>query len=127
MCGITLIVLAVILAVIMYQCIADGHNDVFPEPAMIALAAFTFYNVIVAIINATKSRKGDLRQQTLLRVSIAGAIGALLVLEMQMLGTYAYLTDHQAAVIMEAVSGFVGTLLVLLMGCSLLTKLRNAR
>lgn len=61
----------------MYQCIADGHNDVFPEPAMIALAAFTFYNVIVAIINATKSRKGDLRQQTLLRVSIAGAIGAL--------------------------------------------------
>ena len=105
----------------MYQCIADGHNDVFPEPAMIALAAFTFYNVIVAIINATKSRKGDLRQQTLLRVSIAGAIGALLVLEMQMLGTYAYLTDHQATVIMEAVSGFVGALLVLLMGCSLLT------
>lgn len=42
-----------------------------PSPwsaTMIAMATFTFYNAIVAIIDATKVRKGDLRQQTLLRV-----------------------------------------------------------
>ncbi|MDO4532787.1 MAG: hypothetical protein Q4C36_03605 [Coriobacteriia bacterium] len=89
------------------------------------MATFTFYNAIVAIIDATKVRKGDLRQQTLLRVSIAGTIGALLMLEMQMLGTYASLTDPQSIMIIEAVSGGVGTLLVLLMGCSLITKLRT--
>ena len=124
-CGATLIALAIIVAVMMYLCVADRHNDALPEIAMIALAAFTFYNAIVAIINATKARKGDLRQQTLLRVSIAGTIGAVLMLEMQMLGTYASLTDLQTTMILEAVSGGVGTLLVLLMGCSLIAKLRT--
>lgn len=47
------------------------------------------------------------------------------MLEMQMLGTYASLTDPQSIMIIEAVSGGVGTLLVLLMGCSLITKLRT--
>ena len=124
-CGVTLVALAIIVATMMYECIAEGHNDALPETAMIAMATFTFYNAIVAIIDATKARKGDLRQQTLLRVSIAGTIGALLMLEMQMLGTYASLTDPQSIMIIEAVSGGVGTLLVLLMGCSLITKLRT--
>ena len=124
-CGAMLIALAVIVAIIMYLCIAEGHNDVLPEIAMIAMAVFTFYNVIVAIVNATKMRKGDLRQQTLLRVSIAGAIGALLILEMQMFGTYADLADSQIIVITEAISGGVGTLLLLMMGCSLISKLRK--
>lgn len=123
-CGATLVVLAVIVAAIMYLCIVEGHNDVLPEFAMIVLAAFTFYNAIVAIITATKTRKGDLRQQTMLRVSIAGTIGALLILEMQMFGTYAYLATPQLVMITEAISGGVGTLLLLLMGCSLIAKLR---
>ena len=124
-CGVTLIALAVIVAVIMYMCIVNGYVDPPPEFLVIAIAAFTFYNAIVAIINATKTRKGDLRQQTLLRVSIAGTIGALLMLEMQMLGTYAALTDPQTTMLLEAISGGVGTLLVLLMGCSPIAKLRT--
>ena len=124
-CGVTLVALAAVVAAVMYLCIVDGHTEILPEFAMIALAAFTFYNAIVAIVNATKARKGDLQQQVLLRVSIAGTIGALLMLEIQMFGTYAALADPQAAMVMESISGGVGTLLVLLMGCSLLAKLRN--
>ncbi len=124
-CGLTLVALAVIVAVIMCLCIVEGHNDALPEFAMIAVAVFTFYNVIVAIVNATKTMRGDLRQQTLLRVSLAGAIGALLMLEMQMFGTYADLADPLLVVVMEAISGGVGVLLVLMMGCSLLAKLRD--
>ena len=126
-CGVVLVTLAVIVAVIMYLCIAEGHNDALPEIAMIAIAAFTFYNAIVAIVDATKARKGDLRHQTLLRVSIAGTIGALLMLEMQMFGTYAHLTEPFVIVVMEAISGGVGALVVLLMGCSLITQVHNAR
>ena len=124
-CGVTLVALAVILAAIMYLCIAEGHNDALPEFVMIAVAAFTFYDVVVAIVTATKTMKGDLRQQTLLRVSLAGMVGALLILEMQMFGTYADLVDPQVVVVMEAVSGGVGSLLVLLMGFSLILKLRK--
>ena len=116
-CGATLVA-------IMYLCIVDGHNDVLPEFAIIALAAFTFYNAIVAIVIATKTRKGDLRQQTLLRVSIAGSIGALLILEMQMFGTYADLATPQLVMTTEAISGGIGALLLLLMGFSLILKLR---
>ena len=119
-CGVMLVVLAIIVAVMMYICIDTMHNDVLPEIAMIALAAFTFYNAVVAIITATKTRKGDLRQQTLLRVSLAGVIGALLMLEMQMFGTYADLADPQLVVVMEAISGGVGAVLVLSMGCYLI-------
>lgn len=123
-CGVMLVALAAIVSAIMYLCIVEGHNDVLPEFAMIALAAFTFYNAIVAIITATKTMKGDLRQQTMLRVSIAGTIGALLILEMQMFGTYADLATPQLVMITEAISGGVGVLLLLLMGCSLIAKLR---
>lgn len=123
-CGATLIALAVIVAIIMYLCIVTRHNDVLPEFAILALAAFTFYNAIVAIVTATKTRKGDLQQQTLLRVSIAGSIGALLILEMQMFGTYADLATPQLIVTMEAISGGIGALLLLLMGFSLISKLR---
>ena len=126
-CGLMLVGLAINVATIMYLCIVNGHNDALPEIAMIALAAFTFYNAIVAIVDATKARKGDLRHQTLLRVSIAGTIGALLMLEMQMFGTYAHLTEPFVIVVMEAISGGVGALVVLLMGCSLITQVHNAR
>ena len=121
-CGVTLVALAAIVAVIMYLCITEDHDMSLPEFAMIALAAFTFYNAVVAIVTATKTRKGDLREQTLLRVSIAGVIGALLILEMQMFGTYADLAGPQVVVITEAVSGGIGVLLVLLMGFSLTSK-----
>lgn len=95
------------------------------EFAILALAAFTFYNAVVAIVTATKTMKGNLPQQTLLRVSMAGTIGALLILEMQMFGTYASLADPQPIVVMEAVSGAVGALLLLLMVCSLIAKRRR--
>lgn len=124
-CGVVLVTLSGIVALIMCLCIAEGHNDAPPEFAILALAAFTFYNSVVAIVTATKTMKGNLRQQTLLRVSMAGTIGALLILEMQMFGTYASLADPQLIVVMEAVSGAVGALLLLLMGCSLIAKQRR--
>lgn len=125
-CGTTLVVMAVIVVGIMHLCIIEGHNDALPEFVMIALALITFVNTVVAIVTATRTRKGDLRQQTLLRVSLAGVIGALLMLEMQMFGTYAHLADSQLIVTMESISGVVGALLLLLMGCSLFSKARTA-
>lgn len=49
----------------------------------------------------------------------------MLMLEMQMFGTYARLATPQLVAVMETVTGGVGALLVLLMGCSLLSKLRR--
>jgi hypothetical protein len=118
-------VIVTLVAAIMYLCIVEGHNAALPEIAMIGVAAFTFYNVATAAITATRTRRGNLRQQTMLRVSVAGTIGAMLMLEMQMFGTYARLATPQLVAVMETVTGGVGALLVLLMGCSLLSKLRR--
>ncbi len=124
-CGVTLVVLSALVASIMYLCIVEGHNAALPEIAMIGVAAFTFYNAATAAITATRTRRGNLRQQTMLRVSVAGTIGVMLMLEMQMFGTYARLATPQLVAVMETVTGGVGALLVLLMGCSLLSKLRR--
>ena len=59
-CGASLVALGITIGVIMYRCIVEGRNDVLPEFAMIAVAAFTFYNAVVAIIGATRTRKRNL-------------------------------------------------------------------
>ena len=44
-----------------------------------------------------------------------------------MFGTYAVLATPQLIMLAEAFSGGIGAVLVLLMGCSLLSKLRGER
>lgn len=125
MCGISIIVLAVAIAFIMYRVIGDLCNDVFHPFATIALAAFTFATAAKAIFDATKARHGDSHQQAFLRISVASMLGALMMLEQQMLGTFGELTDTLTATTIEGVSGAVVVLLLLAMGVSLLAKARK--
>lgn len=52
-------------------------------------------------------------------------LGALMMLEQQMLGTFGELTDTLTATTIEGVSGAVVVLLLLAMGVSLLAKARK--
>ena len=121
-CGVCIFALAVAIAFFKFMTISESHNDVLDPVVMIGTAAFTFATAVIAIVNATKARKGDGYQQAFLRISIASMLGAMMVLEMQMLGTFAELTDASTTFAIEAASGAVVVALLLSMGIWLIAK-----
>lgn len=120
-CGFCLCALAIAFGVLMGVCIGEQHSERLNEIMVIALATLTFATTTIAVVDATRIHNGSPMQQAIARVSVASAIGALLVLEIQMLGTFGDPTS-QLAFVIEAISGAVAVLLVLLMGFSLLRK-----
>ena len=125
-CGISIIVLAVSIAFIKYLIIGESHKEALHPYIMIFMAAFTFATAAIAIVDAFKARKGDGYQQAFLRISIASMLGAMMILEMQMLSTLAGPADASTAFAIETASGAVFVLLLLLMGVSLIAKSRRA-
>ena len=119
--GVCFIALAIALGVLMGVCVGQRERVQLPEAAMILMAAFTFGTTVVAVIDATRIHNGTPLQQVIARVSIASSIGALLVLEIQMLGTFGD-PAGQLAFNIEVISGAVAVPLVLLMGGSLLRR-----
>ena len=124
-CGISIIVLAASIAFVKYLIIGESHKDALHPYLMILLAAFTFATAAIAIVNAFKARKGDGYQQAFLRISIASMLGAMMILEMQMLSTFAGPADASTAFGIETASGAAFVLLLLLMGISLIAKSRK--
>ena len=116
--GVCFIALAIALGVLMGVCVGQRERVQLPEAAMILMAAFTFGTTVVAVIDATRIHNGTPLQQVIARVSIASA---LLVLEIQMLGTFGD-PAGQLAFNIEVISGAVAVPLVLLMGGSLLRR-----
>lgn len=125
-CGISIIVLAASMAFVKYLIIGQSHYEVLHPYVMIFLAAFTFVTAVISIVDATKARNGNGYQQAFLRISISSMLGAMMVLEMQMLGTFAGPADASAAFAIEVASGAAFVLLLLLMGVSLIAKSRRA-
>ena len=125
-CGICIIGLAVSIAFIKYVAIGESHNEVLHPVVMIGMAAFTFATAAIAVVDATKARKGNGYQQAFLRISIASMLGAMMVLENQMLGTFAELSDAATTFAIEAASGAAVVLLLLSMGIWLIAKSKKA-
>lgn len=127
-CGVSIIILAMAITFIKCQVVGNSTNETLHPFAMIALAAFTFATAVTTIINATKARHGDSYRQAFLRISVASMLGALMMLEQQMLGTFGEITDTSADTIIaiETASGAVVVLVLVAMGISLLAKARKA-
>ena len=125
-CGISIIVLAVSVAFVKYLIVGESHKEALHPYVMILMAAFTFVTAAIAVVDATKARKGDGYRQAFLRISVASTLGAMMILEMQMLSTFAAPDDASAAFWIEVVSGVVFVLLLLLMGVSLILESRRA-
>ena len=119
--GVCFIALAIALGVLMGVCAGQRHREQLPEFVMILMAAITFGMTVIGVVDATRIHGGSPLQQVIARVTIAGSVGALLVLEIQMLGTFGN-PEGQLAFTIEVVSGAVAVLIVLLMGGSLLMR-----
>ena len=114
------------IAFINYQVVGYARNDVMHPFIMIGLAAFTFATAVMTIIDATKASRGDSYQQAFLRISVASMLGALMMLEQQMLGTFGELAETETIITIEIASGAAFVLILLAMGVSLLAKARKA-
>ena len=119
--GIFFIALAIALGVLMGVCVGQRHREQLPEIVMILMATITFGMTVMGVVDATRMHNGSPLQQVIARVTIAGSVGALLVLEIQMLGTFGD-PAGQLAFTIEVISGAVAVLIVLLMGGSLLRR-----
>ena len=118
--GLGLLLLAVILAVIVTITISDAVGKTYDIVVMISIATFTFIVVGKAMVNAFQAhRKGDLLSIMLRNISLASAVGSVLSLERSMLGTFGSSTD-QFTYVMEGISGLVGFVIVVLLGCSMI-------
>ena len=121
-CGVGMILLAVILSGITCMGIAEDHATKYHMIVMIAIAAFTFYLAVIAIVSAIKAHhKTNIALKLLRDISLVSTIGSMMSLERSMLGTFG---DSREAfsITMEAASGAVSFVMVLLVAVSMLTK-----
>jgi uncharacterized membrane protein YfcA len=92
-CGVGMILLAVILSGITCMGIAEDHATKYHMIVMIAIAAFTFYLAVLAIISAVKAhRKNNTVLKLLRNIALVSTIGSMMSLERSML-TKSYKTN----------------------------------
>ncbi len=120
-CAICFGALAIALGVLMAVCVSQQRREEIPQIMMIAMATLTFCTTGMAIADATRLHNGTPLEQIIARVSIASAVGAMLVLEIQMLGTFGD-PSGKLAFVLETASGAVAVIIVLLMSGSLLKR-----
>ena len=115
-CGIGILGMAVILAGIVAVGIRERQNPFRELPVMVAMAAFTFTLLGVAVARAVKARRSRNAEQYIRRdIALVSAVGSLLSLERGMLGSFGD-PNGSFALQMEAGSGFGAFLLIVLIG-----------
>lgn len=111
-----LALLSVLLAQSVYLCLRYDVAIVHPEIMMITIAAYTFYKIIMAIVNAVQARK----QQSLWLIAVrnigcADALAALLTLQRSMLVSFEGMSNRDIA-LMNVLTGTAVCLLTAALG-----------
>ena len=118
--GAGFLLLAVIVSGIVCLEIAEKRNPVYHTIVMIAIAVFTFFLIIKAIVGFVSAHKrNDHTQMRLQDISLVSAIGFVLSLERAMLGSFGDAEDS-FTFMMETATGAVAFLVILIMGILLL-------
>ena len=124
-CGGWLCFLAVVVAGVTCLTIATARDDARPMIVMLALAAYTFWKAVMAIVNIVRARK---KKQPLLitlrNIGCADAAMSMLILEHAMLSTFGDGTSGFART-MDAAVGAGVFLIVLTLGVGLLLESRK--
>jgi len=114
--GIMMILLAVTVSGIIVLEICEKRNPVKDMRIMIAIAAYTFVTLAVAVAGHFRAKRGGTVSDILLRsASLAAAIGSMLSLERGMLGTFGDPADS-FTLVMEAATGMAAFLSILALG-----------
>ncbi len=116
--------LSIVIAGVVTLSIVEKRNNQYP---LIVMAAYTFYLIIHAVIESIRAHQSHNRKIAVLRnISLVSAIGAMLSLERSMLGTFGN-PFSSFTLIMEATSGFVGFVLIILIGLETFQSSKKTR
>ena len=120
--GVLLVILSIVLATVSYislsQNIAAKHGEII----MITIATYTFYKIAMAIVKAVKQHKNPSPLlRTIRNIGYAEVAASILTLQRSMLVSFGSMSAESIH-FMNAVTGAVVCLFVLILGLSMITK-----
>lgn len=122
-CGMLLLVMNIALSVIITYVVLQGKEFIHHEITTIAMAAYTFATLIIAIVNVVKYRKYESPVFSSTKViSLATALVSMITLENTMLTTFGKEGQETFRLIMLALTGFAITIFILVMAISMIIK-----
>ena len=122
--GVLLMILSLSLVGTVILAVIRDRGIVLHEIVMIAMAAYSFAKIILAIINLAKSRKSMSAKLIILRnISFADACVSIFALQRSMLVSFEGMTDIEIR-IMNTVTGFGVCIIIFLLGLNLVRKKR---
>lgn len=121
-CGIMLIVLSFVLSGSVYLSLAADVAVKHQEIIMITIAAYTFYKVVLAIVNTVKVRKeNSLLLSTIRNIGCADAAVSILSLQRSMLVSFGHM-GHGKITMMNALTGACVFILIIILGIVMIVK-----
>ena len=121
-CGVCLIVLGAAVASLMYLYVIGRELMVVSAGVAWAITVFTVVLAVLAVYNTYLFRKGDLVRHAFQRVTLAGSVGGIVMLEIQLLATFGQGLDPALVVGIETVTAIAAAALLVVFGASLLVR-----
>ena len=120
--GILLVVLGVVLAAVNYISLSQNIAAKHEEIIMITIATYTFYKITIAIVKAVKQRKNPSPLlKTIRNIGYAEVSASILTLQRSMLVSFGSMSAGKIH-FMDAVTGAIICLFVLILGSSMIIK-----
>lgn len=125
-CGIMLIALSFVLSGSIYLSLTDDVAVKHQEIIMITIATYTFYKVVLAIVNTVKGRKeNSLLLSTIRNIGCADAAVSILSLQRSMLVSFGDM-EQDKIYMMNALTGACIVILIIILGITMLVNsMRN--
>lgn len=121
-CGVMLIVLAFVLSGSVYLSLTNNIAVKHQEIIMITIATYTFYKIVLAIINTIKVRKeNSLLLSSIRNIGCADAAVSILSLQRSMLVSFGEM-EHYRIYMMNALTGAAVFIIVIALGIGMIVK-----
>lgn len=121
-CGVLLIILALALSGMTYISLTDNVAVKHQEIIMISIAAYTFYKVVLAIVNAVKIKKENSPLLSAIRnIGCADAAASVLSLQRSMLVSFGDMKQEQVY-IMNVLTGAGVFAVIVMLGIGMIIK-----
>lgn len=120
--GILLAVLSLVLAIVIYISLSQNIATKYDKIIMITIATYSFFKSTMAVIRAVKQHKNPSPLLSVIRsISYAEVAASILTLQRSMLVSFGSMGKEQMQ-IMNAMTGAVACLFVLILGISMIIK-----
>lgn len=121
-CGVCVVILGIAMASLMYLYVIGRELMQVSVGIAWALTILTVVLAVLAISNTYRYRKSDPVRHAFQRVSLASTIGSIVLLEIQLLGTFGGELDPALVYAVETITAVIAVALLVIFGVSLLVR-----